>query len=96
MRREGRRHVRRQDSPDPDTVTKPTTTADNTRKIKPSSATEPTPTAPIIGVRNDGQHLTRIKVELPDSLYNTHRRPTFTKRLVQWARKPHFGSSPGR
>jgi hypothetical protein len=56
MTREGRCHVRRQDSPDPGTVTKPTTTADSTHKIEPSSATGLTSTAPIIGDRNDGQH----------------------------------------
>jgi len=40
-------------------VTKPTTTADSTHKIKPSSATGLTSTAPIIGDRNDAQHLVR-------------------------------------
>ena len=53
--REGRCHVRQQDSPDPGTVTTPTTTADNTHKIKPSSATRLTSTAAIIGDRNDAQ-----------------------------------------
>jgi hypothetical protein len=60
MRREGRCHFRRQDSSDPGTVTKPTTTADSTQKIKPSSATELMSTAPIVGVRNDGQHSVRV------------------------------------
>ena len=56
MRREGRCHVRRQDSSDPGTVTTPTTTADTTNKIKPSLATELTSTDLIVGARNDGQH----------------------------------------
>lgn len=56
MRREGRCHVRRQDSSDTGTVTTPTTTDTNTNKINPSSATDLTSPGPVVGVRNDGQH----------------------------------------
>src|SRR5829696_5541256 len=55
MRREGRCHVRRQDSSDTGTATTPTTTDTNTNKINPSSATDLTSPGPVVGVRNDGQ-----------------------------------------
>jgi hypothetical protein len=60
-------------------VTKPTTTADSTQKIKPSSATELMSTAPIVGVRNDGQQRVEGQVEehfparLVDRLPRTYR-----------------------
>jgi hypothetical protein len=57
MRREGRCHVRRQNSSDTGTATTPTTTDTNTNKINPSSATDLTSPGPVVGVRNDGQHL---------------------------------------
>src|SRR5690348_16228086 len=60
MRREGRCHVRRQDSSDTGTVTTPTTTDTNTNKINPSSATDLTSPGPVVGVRNDGQHLSGL------------------------------------
>src|SRR3954454_19352208 len=59
MTREGRCHVRRQDSSDTGTVTTPTTTDTNTNKINPSSATDLTSPGPVVGVRNDGQQLVR-------------------------------------
>jgi len=40
-------------------VTTPTTTDTNTNKINPSSATDLTSPGPVVGVRNDGQHLRR-------------------------------------
>lgn len=64
MRRGGRCHVRRQDYPDPGTPTEPTTTTDSTPTIKTSSANHLTPTAPIVGVRSDGQHAAAVTIDL--------------------------------
>src|SRR3954454_1260257 len=55
MRREGRCHVRRQDSSDTGTVTTPTTTDTNTNTMNPSSATDLTSPGPVVDIRNDGQ-----------------------------------------
>ena len=62
IRREGRCHVRRQDSSDTGTVTTPTTTDTNTNKINPSSATDLTSPGPVVGVRNDGQQSRRTVI----------------------------------
>src|SRR5690349_349666 len=82
MRREGRCHVRRQDSSDTGTVTTPTTTDTNTNKINPSSATDLTSPGPVVGVRNDGQHFLR-ELGIPGQL---------ERACLPWLQPRHLGT----
>ena len=60
----GRCHVRRQDSSNTATVTTSTTTDANRNKINRSSATGLTSLDPVVGARNDGQHLVEVVHDL--------------------------------